>query len=78
MNADIINMIKGMDKRTVDARIAEAKKFLATPEGKETMKKLSSGQMPDGSKIPDNLKEAAQALSKDPATARRVSSFLGG
>lgn len=59
---DIFSMLKNMDKETLEKGIAQAQKFLATPEGQNAAKMLSEGKMPDGGAIPDNLKEAVNII----------------
>ena len=76
MNREISDMLKNMDKRTLQNSINEAKRFMSTSEGKEAMKKISEGNMPDGEKIPENLRKAAEALSRDPESAKKLAAML--
>lgn len=76
MNREISDMLKSMDKKTLQSSINEAKRFMSTPEGRDAMKKISEGSMPDGGKIPDNLKKAAEALSHDPESAKRLAAYF--
>lgn len=76
MTNDIANMLKNMDKRQLQEGLNKAKQFLSTEEGKAAMAKIKEGKMPDGANIPDDLKKAAEALSKDPESAKKLSSFL--
>lgn len=77
MTNDIADMLKGMDKRTLSEGLDKAKRFLSSDEGKAAMAKIKEGKMPDGTKIPDDLKKAAEALSRDPESAKKLSSLLG-
>ena len=76
MNRELSDMIKNMDKNKLQSSIAEAKRFLATPEGKSAMDKLSHGEMPNGGAIPDDLKKAAEALSRDPESAKKLAALF--
>ncbi len=76
MTNDIAAMLKDMDKRRLREGLDRAKRFLSTDEGKAAMAKIKEGKMPDGTNIPDDLKKAAEALSKDPESAKKLSSFL--
>ncbi|MBQ7876475.1 MAG: hypothetical protein IJ316_04215 [Clostridia bacterium] len=62
---DILNMLKNMDKETLEKGIAQAQQFLATPEGQNAAKMLSVGKMPDGGVIPDNLKDAVNVIGNN-------------
>lgn len=62
---DILGLLKNMDKDTLEKSIKEAQRFLSTPEGQNTAKMISEGKMPDGSQLPDELKDMAKAISKD-------------
>ena len=76
MNRELSDMLKNMDKNTLQNSIAEAKRFLATPEGKSAMDKLSHGEMPNGGAIPNDLRQAAEALSRDPESAKRLAALF--
>lgn len=62
---DIFNLLKNMDKDTLEKGLKEAQKFLATEEGQNAAKMLASGKMPDGANIPEELKSAVSAISED-------------
>lgn len=68
-------MLKNMDKRQLEEGIKKAKDFLSTPEGKSAAEKIKKGQLPEG--VPDDLKKAAETLSKNPESAKKLSSLLG-
>ncbi len=77
MTPDIASILKNMDKATLQKSVSEAKRFLSTPEGKSAMEKIKKGEMPDGGQLPSELKGAADALAKDPATARSLAKLFG-
>lgn len=77
MANDTFDMIKNMDKKSLGEAVSQAKKFLATDEGKRAVEKIKNGQMPDGAQIPDNLKQAAKALSENPESAKKLAEMLG-
>lgn len=70
---DILSMLKNMDKETLEKGIAQAQKFLATEEGQNAAKMLSEGKMPDGGTIPDDLKDAVNAIGND----KKAQNILG-
>lgn len=73
---DIFSMLKSMDKDTLEKSINAAQAFLATPEGQNTAKMLSEGKMPDGGNIPDELKNAASAISGSKEAQGMLGEFL--
>lgn len=62
---DILSMLKNMDKDTLEKGLKQAQEFLATPEGMNAAKMLSEGKMPDGEAIPQDLRDAANAIKED-------------
>lgn len=70
---DIFEMLKNMDKDTLEKSINQAKEFLSTPAGQNAAKMLADGKMPDGAAMPEGLKEAAETISRD----RKAQSLLG-
>ncbi|MBQ8003361.1 MAG: hypothetical protein IJ297_07965 [Clostridia bacterium] len=73
---DIFSMLKNMDKDTLEKSISAAQAFLSTPEGKNAAQMLSEGKMPDGSKVPDELKSAASAISDNKEAQNMLGEFL--
>ena len=73
---DFSAFIKGMDKDKLVKSIEAARNYLATEEGKKTAKMLSEGKMPDGQSIPDNLKEAATAISRDENAQKLLKGYM--
>lgn len=62
---DILDMLKGLDSDALEKGIAQAKKFLSTPEGQSMAKSLSEGKMPDGAPLDENLKNIAEKIKTD-------------
>ncbi len=73
---DIFNMLKNMDKDTLEKSISAAQAFLSTPEGQNAAKMLSEGKMPDGGSIPDELKSAANTISGSKEAQSMLGEFL--
>ena len=76
MNRELSDMLKNMDKNKLQSSILEAKRYLSTSEGKSAMDKIAKGEMPGGGAIPDDLKAAAEALSRDPESAKRLAALF--
>ncbi len=68
---DILNMLKGMDKETLEKSLAAAQRFLSTPEGQNAAKMLSEGKMPDGGDMPKEFKDAASSIA-DSSQAQNI------
>ena len=62
---DILSLLKNMDKETLENSIRQAQSFLSTPEGQNAAKMLSDGKMPDGGSIPEELKDAVDAIGNN-------------
>ncbi len=73
---DIFSMLKNMDKDTLEQSLKQAQAFLSTSEGMDAAKNLANGQMPDGSEIPEDLKDVAKTISRDKGAQSLLGEFL--
>lgn len=73
---DIFNLLKNMDSETLQKSIAQATQFLSTPEGQNAAKMLSEGKMPDGGKMPEDLKAFAQSVKDDEKARNALGEYL--
>ncbi len=70
---DVLAMLKGMDQAELAAAINKAKAFVNTPQGKEVVDKLKSGQAVQGLSVADGDGERLMArLAKDPELMKRL------
>lgn len=75
---DILNMLKGMDKETLEKSLAAAQQFLSTPEGQNAAKMLSEGKTPDGGALPENLKDAVSSIQNDKSAQKMLGELMRG
>ena len=73
---DILSLLKGMDKDTLEKGIKQAQEFLSTPEGKNAAKMLSEGKMPDGVNISEDLTSLAQSISEDKKAQKMLGELI--
>ena len=72
---DIIEKLKGMDKKELGEAIREAKAFAQTPEGKELVQKVKSGNIDvKNSQYAEIMKE----VEKNPDIAKTIFNILKG
>lgn len=73
---DIMDILKNMDKDTLEKGLKEATKFLSTPEGQNAAKMISEGKMPEGTEMPAELKAAAESVKDNKAAQNMLGEFL--
>ncbi len=72
---DIIDKLKGMDKKELGEAINQAKAFARTPEGKELVEKVKSGNIDvKNSQYAEIMKE----VEKNPDIAKAIFNILKG
>ena len=72
---DIIEKLKGMDKKELGEAIREAKAFAQTPEGKELVQKVKNGNIDEkNSQYAEIMKE----VEKNPDIAKAIFNILKG
>lgn len=72
---DIIEKLKGMDKKELSEAVKQAKAFADTPQGKELMGKIKSGNMDvKNSQYTEIMKE----IDKNPDIAKAIFNILKG
>ncbi|MBR2885201.1 MAG: hypothetical protein IKB93_10460 [Clostridia bacterium] len=76
---DIIEKLKAMDKRELDAMVKKAKNFVATPEGQALAQKIKNGEglseIGLGAEQQNNIKKE---LSQNPSIAKTIFDILNG
>lgn len=71
---DIIEKLKGIDKKELSKAIKEAKAYMKTDEGKALAEKIKSGEA-----IPEAQRDAiVNGLGKNPDIAKTISELLKG
>jgi len=71
---DIIEKLKGIDKKELSKAIKEAKAYMKTDEGKALAEKIKSGEA-----IPEAQRnEMMKELGKNPDIAKTISELLKG
>ena len=76
---DIMDMLRGMDKKQLDDMMKKARDYIKTPEGRELAEKLRNGESAD--KLPfgtSQQNEMLSRLSKQPDIAKKISEILEG
>lgn len=73
---DFLALLKTMDKDKLLKTIASAREYLATEEGARAAQMLSEGKMPDGQAIPDNLRNAVEAIGKDENAQKLLKGYM--
>ena len=72
---DIIEKLKGMDKKELGQAINQAKAFAQTPEGKELVQKVKNGNIDTkNSQYAEIMKE----VEKNPDIAKAIFNILKG
>lgn len=72
---DILEKIKGMDKKQLGEAVKQAQAFAATPQGKAFVEKIKNGEAGiDKAQQDDIMKQ----LSKNPDIAKAISDILKG
>ncbi len=72
---DIIEKLRGMDKKELNEAVKQAKAFADTPQGRELVGKLKSGNMDiKNSQYAEIMKE----IDKNPDIAKAIFNILKG
>lgn len=72
---DIIEKLKGMDKKELGEAVKQAKAFVDTPQGKELIGNIKSGNMDvKNSQYAEIMKE----IDKNPDIAKAIFNILKG
>lgn len=72
---DIIEKLKGLDKKELGEAVKQAKAFADTPQGKEIMEKIKSGNTDvKNSQYAEIMKE----IDKNPDIAKAIFNILKG
>lgn len=72
---DIIEKLKGMDKKELGEAVKQAKAFADTPQGKELAQKIKSGNMDIKN---GQYAEIMKEIDKNPEIARAIFNILKG
>ena len=72
---DIMEKLKGMDKKELSAAIKKAQEFAKTDEGKKLVEKIKKGEAGIDSATQENLKKK---LEGNPDVAKMISDLLKG
>lgn len=72
---DIIEKIKGMDKKQLSEAMQQAKAFAETPQGKEFVEKIKSGHAGIGK---SQQAEIMKQLDQNPDIAKTIFDILKG
>lgn len=72
---EILEKIKGMDKKQLSDAIKQAKEFAATPQGKELVEKIKKGET--GINKTQHA-EIMEQINKNPDIAKAVFDILKG
>lgn len=71
---DIIEKLKGMDKKELGKAIKQAKEYMKTDEGKALAEKIKNGEAISEAQRNEMMKE----IGKNPDISKTISDFLKG
>ena len=72
---DILEKLKGMDKKELSSAIKKAQEFAKTDEGKEFVEKIRKGEAGIDNATQENLKKK---LESNPDVVKMISDLLKG
>ena len=76
---DLFEKLKNMDKKELGEMVKQAKAFSQTPEGKEILEKIKSGEaMKEAGIDKEKQENIMKAIGKDPSIAQTIFDILNG
>ena len=72
---DILEKLRGMDKKQLSEAVKQAKAYAETPQGKELVEKIKNGE---GGIDPSSKEDIKNQLGKNPEIAKLIFDLLKG
>ncbi|MDO4562596.1 MAG: hypothetical protein Q4C12_02045 [Clostridia bacterium] len=76
MNPNINDIFKNLSPAELSAGIAQAKAFLATPQGKKAMESIQRGEKVDESILPPGSDNIVKVLTENPSLLNTFARYL--